>query len=329
MIRGFRSLVWLGVPSIFAVGGLACSGPSPETTSGQSTPLLGAPIDSGDTFSVGVCGGVPNQNPDAGAVGACLVAGHRCTGTLVAPNLVLTARHCVDDPVMTSDVFCNNTWSPTLHPASVTLSSSTIEGSPQWLDVREIQVPSTNNNCDDDMALLILANDVPSSAAKPARVDVHTDLAIRPPSAITIVGRGAISDLLDLDAGAEITDKGGFERRILQNIPFVCASDTSGTCVVTDTSSPPSNSFALPKSLVQFGPAGAPGDSGAGYLTQRSYAEGRPTVIGVNTLVTYGLDGRPDASIGLRTSFHRDFLIQGAHHAAELGGYPVPGWACE
>ncbi|HWL84967.1 MAG TPA: trypsin-like serine protease [Polyangiaceae bacterium] len=290
---------------------------------------MNAPLDSGDTFSVGVCGGVPNQNPDAGTVGACLVHGHRCTGTLIAPNLVLTARHCVDEPVFTNSNFCQNTWAGNLSPTSVTLSSSTIEGSPQWLDVREIRVPAGNNNCDDDMALLVLASNVPSSAARPASVDVDRDIALAPPSSITIVGRGAISEYFDADAGTDTVDQAGLERRILRHIPFVCASDTSGTCVVTDTSSPPSNTFALPKSLVQFGPAGAPGDSGSGFLEQCSYAAGKPVVLGVNTLGTYGFDGHPDATIGVRASFQKDFLVTGAHHAASIGGYPVPSWASD
>jgi len=330
MHRGLCSFAWVAVPSMIFAGGFACSGPSSNADSAASsdaTPLLGAPIDHGDTFSVGICGAVPNQDPDAGAVGACLAVGHRCTGTLVAPNLVLTARHCIDEPVYTNSVFCDNTWSPTFSPASVTLSNSTITGTPRWLDVREIRIPNGSNNCDDDIALLVLQNNVPRSAARPASVDVHTDIAVTPPEAITIVGRGTISDDYDADSGVETTDEGGLLRRILRNIPFVCASDTSGTCVVIDTTSPPSNTFALPKSLVQFGPAGAPGDSGSGYLDQASYNAGRPKVIGVHTLGTYGYDGHPDATIGVRTSLQKDFLVKGAIHAAQLGGYPVPEWA--
>jgi hypothetical protein len=67
----------------------------------QDSPLVNAPLAPLDTvpphrFSVGVCTGVLNTNPNLGEVGACLTSGpaSRCTGTLVAPNLVLTARHC-------------------------------------------------------------------------------------------------------------------------------------------------------------------------------------------------------------------------------------------
>jgi len=323
-----RSFLFSSIILAFA-GAAACGGGSTSSNdaSSQSSPLLNAPIDKGDTFSVGVCGGVPNQDPNAGAVGACLAVGHRCTGTLVAANLVLTARHCVDEPVYTNAAFCSNTWSTTISPASVTLSPSSIEGSPKWLGVREVRLPKGNNNCDDDMTLLVLEANVPASAAKPASVDVRTDIAEKPPSAITIVGRGAIADYYDIDTGIETYDEGGFERRILQSIPFICASDVSGTCVVVDTSSPPSNTFALPKSLAQFGAAGAPGDSGSGLLARKSYAAGTPMVIGVFTLITYGHDGHPDATIGVRAAFQREFLVEGAIYAAALGGYPVPEWA--
>jgi hypothetical protein len=252
----------------------------------------------------------------------------RCSGTLVAPNLVLTARHCVEHfDSFASDDFCSAAFNGELiHPEiQVTPSNSVLQAGAVWYAVQEIHTPPGDNNCTDDLALLELAENV--RGVLPAGIDLYRDLAKRPPARVAIVGRGAIAERYDPETGEQVEfDTGGSRRRRLERIPFVCASNTDGVCSVEDIFSVEST-FNLPAGLFAYGPSGASGDSGAGVFAQGFFDFGLFLAIGINTLGTVGEDGDLSGSQGVRLSRHADFLRATAATAAASGWYPVPLWA--
>src|SRR5438132_127277 len=78
------------VASVWAVG---CSSNATheardEGVSATAQAIQGGTSDTTHTFAVGVCGG---------AKGQCQFT---CSGALIAPNLVVTARHCVEQTLL-------------------------------------------------------------------------------------------------------------------------------------------------------------------------------------------------------------------------------------
>jgi hypothetical protein len=91
-----------------------------------------------------------------------------CSGTLVAPNLVLTAQHCVAEA--TPYVDCRTSvFGPATDPQRlrVTLSASMWSRNADWLHVAEVVRPSGNGVCGNDVALLVLATSVDPESAVP------------------------------------------------------------------------------------------------------------------------------------------------------------------
>jgi Trypsin len=92
-----------------------------------------------------------------------------CSGTLVAPNLVLTAQHCVANTEPFVD--CGSSvFGPPVDPGllHVTTSASMWAGDADWLPVSAIHPPPGSRSvCGRDLALVVLASPIDARSASP------------------------------------------------------------------------------------------------------------------------------------------------------------------
>jgi MYXO-CTERM domain-containing protein len=163
---GFSTLAL--APALLGGTQIGCSSqPEKEYVIGSRQAIEGGQVDMGDSNVVGILIGDGSGNVAAA-----------CSGSLIGPNLVLTAHHCVANPpnnlscgagftnqspasyfmVTTSYNAAYNIWTGNgVMPAA---DNST------WWAVSQVTA-SANNICNGDQALLQLSSNVPSSIACP------------------------------------------------------------------------------------------------------------------------------------------------------------------
>ncbi|MEP7050155.1 MAG: S1 family peptidase [Pseudomonadota bacterium] len=114
-----------------------------------------------------------------------------CSASLIAPNLLLTARHCVAD-VTSEQVTCGKTTAGAPFAANTFFAANTASVDDvtraKAFSVSAISVPTESDICGYDVALVTLSASVPASVAKP--LVPRIDRAVIAGEQYTAVGYG-------------------------------------------------------------------------------------------------------------------------------------------
>jgi hypothetical protein len=287
--------------------GLACSAPSGKEsarTGAVEQPIRGGQIDDADRYAVGVC---------HGAAGVC--ADGTCSGALILPNVVATARHCVEEaPTSGVDCVAPDAGAEVFggrKPGSYFVTTNTRLDSdpagPGWYAVTSIVVPPEAQFCGNDIALLILGGLVPATDAKPITPGVQ--YLMWDPDQYTPVF-SAIGYGQTQPVGTPGGESG--TRHRLDGIKVQCIPGSDDL----DCTPYNANEFA-------GGEGVCAGDSGSSAFEKTSLDKGAPVSFGVLSR------GDPNCVGSTYTRFdaHRDFVLQSAKVASNgYTLYPEPPW---
>jgi MYXO-CTERM domain-containing protein len=225
-----------------------------------------------------------------------------CSGSLIAPNVVLTAHHCVStvNGEVGGLIACSASFAAPDVPGNFWVSTQEVLSMPPagFHAVQEIVVPpgSTDTTfCGFDQAILILADTVDPSEAVPLVPRVDGQIAAG--DGYSAIGFGLTSDT-SMDSGT---------RRQLDGLRVECVGNDCS--VFADGNLDTAHEWGGDRGVCE-------GDSGGPALD----ADDR--VIGVTSR---GFTGCTSPVYGDVFSW-ADWIEQTAAHAASVGGYAAPPW---
>jgi MYXO-CTERM domain-containing protein len=306
-MKGFT--LWTAL-AVVAAGGCSSAPPAPEPTGRTTSEIQGGTSDTTHNFAVGI------------AIDLGGGQGAMCSGALLAPNLVATARHCVAQ-LSSSTVDCSTSTFGSLYSTSQFLvsNSAVLTQGASLYPVSKIVVPSGANQtkvCGNDIALLILGQNVQlpqyvEPAISPALTD-HKVWATQ----VTAIGYG-------IDSPTDQTGASAGTRRILQNITVACIpNDTT----YIDCFSDPTASQYMSANEFESGNGTCEGDSGSSAYDQTLFSAGTWASFGVLSRGGVSSDGTTCVgAIYTRFDAWAQLIIDTANEAAQAGGYSPPTWA--
>jgi MYXO-CTERM domain-containing protein len=294
----------------------SCGAPAaPDLTGTTSSPIQGGTTDTTHTFAVGVV--------EVGEASQNMVA--FCSGVLLAPNLVATARHCVAELSSTTIDCTSSTFGPLYPTNDVYVTKQTTITMNGLVGVSKVIVPTNANQtsvCGNDIALLILDTNIDlPQYAMPVIDPPMTDPQYEP--VVSAIGYG-----VDTPTDTQGTSAG--TRRIKEDVSLLCIpNDTT----FTDCFSDPTARQILTAGEFVSGDSTCEGDSGSGAFEQGNFDKGKWDVFGILSRGGVSTDGQTcEQPIYTRFDAWGSLIVDAAQQAAQQAtaqkaSYSLPAWA--
>jgi V8-like Glu-specific endopeptidase len=311
--KGFAGFVKGCGLAALAVGALSCSSRAdsdPAVTAYAVSAIEDGTTDDAHTFAVGVVQVTQGELAF-------------CSGVLLAPNLVATARHCVAQTPSEQIDCASSKFGAVLPVGDLLVTTDTvITPKDNFAHVLQIVVPSGANEtgvCGNDIALMILDQNISlPQYVEPTINPPMTDHSVYSTS-VTAIGYGLSTP----------TDEAGVTagtRRVKENIPLYCIpNDTTFANCFSD---PMASQVLSADEFVSGDASTCEGDSGSGAFDQASFNRGQWVAFGVLSRGAVSTDGKTCIQpVYSRFDAWGSLLIGAAAQAASMGGYSPPVWA--
>jgi MYXO-CTERM domain-containing protein len=302
---------------IACVASCGPGGPQSDLVSTSSSAIQGGTTDTTHNFAVGLVQFAQEQQD--------MVA--FCSGVLLAPNLVATARHCVA-ALSSTTIDCSSSTFGALYPASgVFVTAQPTISMKGLVHVSNIIVPSEPSQtavCGNDIALMILSDNI--------ELPQYVEPVIDPPMTdtqyehvVTAIGYG-------VDTPTDTAGTSAGIRRIKENVDLLCipddANDPSFDCF-----NDPTAKQVLTAGEFVSGDSTCEGDSGSGAFEQGNFNNGEWVGFGVLSRGGVSQDGATcEQPIYTRFDTWGSLIIGAAQQAATQAAaqgqsYSLAQWA--
>jgi V8-like Glu-specific endopeptidase len=297
-----------GALALVTASACGAPAPAPEVTASSTSDIQGGTSDTTThDFAVGIA-------IDLGGGEAAV-----CSGALIAPNLVATARHCAAQ-LSADQIDCSSsTFGSPFAPSQYLVTNGLVLGQGASYAVSKVVAPTGANQtgvCGNDIALLILSTNI--------EIPEYVQPVLNPPmtssmwaTTVTAIGYG-------IDSPTDTVGASAGTRRIRENIGLVCIPDD--TSFVDCYSDPTAKQYILPSEF-ESGDGTCEGDSGSSAYDQVQFNKGKWFSFGVLSRGGVSSDGQTCVgSIYSRFDAWSQLIVDTANEAAKMGGYTAPAW---